>query len=48
MSLGVQAASVSDESFLIREFKGGKSHAFEIIFNRHYGALCYFANKVSW
>lgn len=43
MSLGVQATTVSNESFLITEFKRGKPHAFEIIFNKHYGALCYFA-----
>src|ERR1700744_4571985 len=43
MSLTAQATTVTDEAFLIAEFKRGKPHAFEIVFNRHYGALCYFA-----
>lgn len=43
MSLGVQAATVADDAFLIAEFKRGKPRAFEIVFNKHYGALCYFA-----
>ena len=43
MSFEAQVATVTDEAFIIAEFKRGKPRAFEIIFNKHYGALCYFA-----
>lgn len=43
MSLASTATSISDELYLVTEFRRGKPRAFEIIFNKHYGALCYFA-----
>lgn len=42
--LGTQLTTLSDEAFLMGEFKRGKPRAFELIFNKHYGALCYFSN----
>lgn len=34
---------MSDEAFLVGEFKREKPQAFELIFQKYYGAICYFA-----
>jgi RNA polymerase sigma-70 factor (family 1) len=38
-------AIVSNEAFLISEFRRGKTRAFEQIFVKYHGALCYFAQE---
>lgn len=38
-------STLSDAEFLAAEFRRGKPKAFEMVFDKHYAALCYFANS---
>lgn len=46
MTFGGQVVDmVSEETLLIEEFRMGKTKAFEQVFVRHHGAICYFAHQ---